>query len=334
MRRSAGAFLAALLVAAQLAGCGGPQAPAPGGPPVRCLPGPPLREEAWAVRAASAKPARVLEHYGVFGGGFRGYAVLDFGGAAVGAALPGAVVRVGEGFVELAAADETRLVYRGLGRIMVRSGQAVRAGDALGEADGKVELVVEKGGRLLDPVALLWPEMSRFAQEASEAEKKRAELAARIRRAREWAAWRAGARFGEALSREEAERLVREAARRAGVDPALAAAVALVESNFDARAVSPKGAVGLMQLMPEAAEDTGVSDPFSPAENARGGTEYLRRMLDRFGGDLVLALAAYNAGPGAVEKHGGIPPFPETQEYVRKVLEAYRALKAHSAERR
>jgi hypothetical protein len=240
-----------------------------------------------------------LEHYGVFEGGFRGCAVLDFGGAAVGAALPGTVIRAGEGFVELAAADGTRLAYRGLGRISVRPGQAVRAGDPLGEAAGEVELVAEKGGRLLDPVALLWPEMSRFAQEAPEAEKKRMELAAEIRRAREEAARRADAAAcsGKALSRQEAERLVRRAAERAGVDPALAAAVALVESNFNPRAVSPKGAVG------------------------------------RFG-SLELALAAYNAGPGAVEKHGGIPPYPETREYVRKVLEAYRMLKARSAERR
>jgi soluble lytic murein transglycosylase-like protein len=276
-----------------------------------------------------------LEHYGVFEGGFRGCAVLDFGGAAVGAALPGTVIRAGEGFVELAAADGTRLAYRGLGRVSVRPGQAVRAGDPLGEAAGEVELVAEKGGRLLDPVALLWPEMSRFAQEAPEAEKKRMELAAEIRRAREEAARRADAAAcsGKALSRQEAERLVRRAAERAGVDPALAAAVALVESNFNPRAVSPKGAVGLMQLMPEAAEDTGVSDLFDPAENARGGAEYLARMLGRFG-SLELALAAYNAGPGAVERHGGIPPYPETREYVRKVLEAYRMLKARSAERR
>lgn len=103
------------------------------------------------------------------------------------------------------------------------------------------------------------------------------------------------------------------------IEPALLAAVALVESAFDPAAVSPAGAQGLMQFMPATAAEMDV-DPFDPASAVDGAARYLRRELDRFG-SLELALAAYNAGPGAVQRHGGIPPFPETQRYVDKVLE-------------
>jgi hypothetical protein len=101
---------------------------------------------------------------------------------------------------------------------------------------------------------------------------------------------------------------------------------AAAESGFDPRAVSPKGALGLMQLMPGTARELGVSDPFDPAQSVRGGARYLRRLLDRFGGRLDLALAAYNAGPGAVEEHGGVPPYRETREYVRKVIRIFKKL--------
>lgn len=107
------------------------------------------------------------------------------------------------------------------------------------------------------------------------------------------------------------------------LDPKLVKALIQAESNFNERAVSRKGAMGLMQLMPDTARQLKVSDPFDPDENVRGGTTYLRRMLDRFAGRLEYAVAAYNAGPGAVERHGGIPPFRETRDYVRKVLALY-----------
>ena len=109
-----------------------------------------------------------------------------------------------------------------------------------------------------------------------------------------------------------------------GVDRFLTAAVIKAESDFDPYAVSPKGARGLMQLMPETAKSLGVADSFDPVQNIAGGTLYLATQLRAFNGDLSLALAAYNAGPEAVRKYGGIPPFRETQEFVQRVTYHYR----------
>lgn len=118
--------------------------------------------------------------------------------------------------------------------------------------------------------------------------------------------------------------LLEAAAQRNGLDPALVHALVDVESGHDARARSPKGALGLMQLMPETARRYGIRDPLDPAQNAAAGTAYLRDLLRLFGGDLALALAAYNAGEAAVLRHGGrIPPFAETRAYVPKVLARY-----------
>jgi hypothetical protein len=113
---------------------------------------------------------------------------------------------------------------------------------------------------------------------------------------------------------------IREIAERYGMDPVLVEAVIRVESAFNPLAVSRKGARGLMQLMPSTASALGVQDSFDPRQNIDGGVRHLRALIERYNGDLPLALAAYNAGEGAVETHGGIPPFPETQQYVRKVL--------------
>ena len=109
------------------------------------------------------------------------------------------------------------------------------------------------------------------------------------------------------------------AAKRNGVDPALLAGLVKQESNFNPNAGSPAGAQGLTQLMPATAASLGVTNVHDPAQALEGGAKYLRQQLDRFGGDVARALAAYNAGPGAVERFGGVPPYAETQEYVRRV---------------
>jgi soluble lytic murein transglycosylase len=119
------------------------------------------------------------------------------------------------------------------------------------------------------------------------------------------------------------DRLIGLTARQHEVEPALVKAVIAAESNFDPEAVSRAGAQGLMQLMPTTATHLGVDDPLRPTENVRAGTRYLRLMLDRYG-DLERAVAAYNAGPAAVDRYGGVPPYPETQAYVRRVLTYYR----------
>jgi soluble lytic murein transglycosylase len=107
------------------------------------------------------------------------------------------------------------------------------------------------------------------------------------------------------------------------LDPQLVRAIVQVESGYNHRARSHKGAMGLMQLMPATASQLRVSDPYDPDENVRGGTQYLRHLVDRFAGRLDLAVAAYNAGPGAVERYNGIPPYRETRDYVKRVLALY-----------
>lgn len=116
-------------------------------------------------------------------------------------------------------------------------------------------------------------------------------------------------------------------ARDKDIDPLLVRAVIMAESAEDPLCISPKGAMGLMQLMPGTARELGVEDPFCPHENVKGGVSYLAQMLKRFDGNVKLALAAYNAGPGAVEKYKGIPPYEETKTFVDRVLKFYRKAK-------
>jgi hypothetical protein len=141
---------------------------------------------------------------------------------------------------------------------------------------------------------------------------------------------RAAARIGRATGLMRYQGLIDEAARTHRLEPALIKAVMHTESNFDPRATSKKGALGLMQLMPTTARSYGIADVFDPAANINGGAKHLRALLDRYGErNLELVLAAYNAGEEAVERHGRqVPPYAETQGYVRAVLrllEGYRA---------
>ena len=121
--------------------------------------------------------------------------------------------------------------------------------------------------------------------------------------------------------------VINEAARENGLSSSLLKALIHVESYFNPRAVSKKGALGLMQIMPQNLELLDISDPFDPWENIMGGARYLKAMIERFNGQLPLALAAYNAGPSAVERYQNIPPYDETQRYVEKVMKLFHLYK-------
>lgn len=132
---------------------------------------------------------------------------------------------------------------------------------------------------------------------------------------------------GDKLFRDKYHRLITFEAKQVGLDPNLVKAVIHAESSFNPKAKSKKGAMGLMQLMPETARMLGVKHPYLPEQNIQGGVHYLSQLLERYHGDLQLGLAAYNAGPNAVEKYNGIPPYKETQDYVKKVLNLHREYK-------
>jgi soluble lytic murein transglycosylase-like protein len=137
------------------------------------------------------------------------------------------------------------------------------------------------------------------------------------------AAWSAAAPAGcDPLPAPEVDSLVGETARRDGLDADLLRSVMKQESSFRPCAVSPKGALGLMQLMPSTAEQFGIEDPFDPSSNVDAGARFLKQLLGRYGGDVAKALGAYNAGPAKVDAAGGVPAIPETMDYVRQILSA------------
>ena len=126
--------------------------------------------------------------------------------------------------------------------------------------------------------------------------------------------------FGQAIPLQS---IIRDAANRNHLDPNLVKAVIQVESNFKEKALSSQGAMGLMQVMPRTAQDQGIRQPYHVGENVMGACQYLRELLNRYRGNLKLALAAYNAGPHRVDQYKGIPPYRETQQSVHKVIELY-----------
>lgn len=205
--------------------------------------------------------------------------------------------------VEVRHADGTVTLYAHLSDVTVEVGQQVRRGDVVGRSGNTgastgphLHYEIRRDGQAIDP----WPLLSARPVGVQEA--------------------------GAGVAHLPYGTLMVAAGQRYGIDPALIAAVVQVESGFDPRAVSPAGAKGLMQLMEATAAMLGVRDAFDPAQNIDAGARYLRDMLQRFDGDVRLALAAYNAGPAAVERAGGMPAYPETQAYVRSVLEAYQRL--------
>jgi soluble lytic murein transglycosylase-like protein len=128
---------------------------------------------------------------------------------------------------------------------------------------------------------------------------------------------------GRVVSSAAIDQAIEAAASKHNVDPNLVRALVKVESNFNPTAVSRKGAMGLMQLMPSTARELNVSNPFDPTQNVDAGVRHLKKLLENFNGDVSLSLAAYNAGQGAVQRNGGVPPFAETRNYVRRITNLY-----------
>ncbi len=136
---------------------------------------------------------------------------------------------------------------------------------------------------------------------------------------------------GHKITQSQVDDIIMAAAQRHGVDVNLVRSLIKVESNFNPRAISNKGAMGLMQLMPRTARELGVANPFDPAQNVDGGVRHFKGLLQDFHGDIQLSLAAYNAGAGAVARNGGVPPYTETRNYVNRITRMYGAHNAFTA---
>jgi soluble lytic murein transglycosylase len=134
-------------------------------------------------------------------------------------------------------------------------------------------------------------------------------------------------RYSSSFDNKKYDHLISDASRRYGVSVPLLKAIVKAESDFNPRAVSKKGAKGLMQIMPENFELLDIKDPFDPKQNIMGGTRYFKQLYERFNGKLALSLAAYNAGPTVVDQYQGIPPYQETEQYIERVLKYYRNFK-------
>ncbi|HUF47013.1 MAG TPA: lytic transglycosylase domain-containing protein [Vicinamibacterales bacterium] len=187
--------------------------------------------------------------------------------------------------------------------VRLTNGRVIKVDLCRFEGDQAI-LSMPGGGEVRTPRSLI---AELLPDEESEAADEAVELRARSASAR-----------GPTLASRAIVGLINDLAGRHGVDTELAHAVVRAESNYNPLAVSPKGAMGLMQLMPATAAQYGVTDPFDPAQNLDAGLRHLRRLLERY--DRRHALAAYNAGEGAVNRYGGVPPYRETQAYVRRIL--------------
>jgi soluble lytic murein transglycosylase-like protein len=198
------------------------------------------------------------------------------------------------------------------------SGETAFAASDLGQTPAP-DIFTELEGRFSAMIASVSKQLAALEQKVASALR---ELVAQSR-----AAARPASAAGPTAARRSPtafDGVIDGAAQRHELDPALLSAVVERESNYDPHAISKAGAMGLMQLMPDTARGLGVRDPFDPAQNVEGGATYLRGLIDRYHGRLDFALAAYNAGPGAVDHYGGVPPYAETRAYVQGILGAYR----------
>lgn len=234
----------------------------------------------------------VLKYYGFDLNDFSDAVILKTKpGADVVAVLSGTVTHIGPQEITIDSSLLT-ITYQNLARVLVGEGSWIKQGQRIGIAGSILALKGTQRGTSLDLVSFLWPDL--FLQRVSV----------------------------DMVVGEDLKKIFREVGETTGLDPELLEAIGIVESGLNPKAVSPKGAQGIMQLMPETAKALGVKDPGNPVENIRAGAEHLKALLEKYH-DLELALAAYNAGEEAVDKHKGIPPYPETQGYVKSVMALY-----------
>jgi hypothetical protein len=300
---------------------------------------------------ADIEPENVIQQYGFTDGSYSSYAVVKFKSNIIGAPSSGSVTYADGKSVTLKLNDGTVLRYGGFTKTGVKIGQYVNTGYPIGIAEGAVTVRAEYGGKMIDPVALLWSDKSQFINEAKQVEEERMKITDELRQKEEQKQAEEELRRKELLqqienmlkaqdssdivdtsinnaaNKEDIKKMIHNVSLEIGIDPDLITAVASAESDFNPNVVSDKGAQGVMQLMPDTAKSLKVVNPFDSYQNIRGGAIYLKSLLSMYNGDIKLALAAYNAGPEAVKQYGGIPPYIETQAYVQSVLIKYQNLK-------